>query len=59
MATFVNGRDNLACTIFVPVVCGNNCAFCTSKKDYEGFVYSPEYLNKIQIFFRYKMSMER
>ena len=47
MATFVNGRDNLACTIFVPVVCGNNCAFCTSKKDYEGFVYSPEYLNKI------------
>jgi len=47
MATFVNGRDNLACTIFVPVVCGNNCAFCTSKKDYEGFVYSEEYLNKI------------
>lgn len=47
MRNFIKGRDNLACTIFVPVVCGNNCAFCTSKKDYEGFVYKPEYLNKI------------
>mgnify|MGYP002511626335 CR=1 FL=1 len=47
MVNFIKGRDNLSCTIFVPVVCGNNCSFCTSKKDYEGFVYSPEYLNKI------------
>ena len=47
MRNFIKGRDNLACTIFVPVVCGNNCSFCTSKKDYEGFVYKQEYLNKI------------
>lgn len=47
MTNFIKGRDNLACTIFVPVVCGNNCSFCTSKKDYEGFVYKPEYLHKI------------
>lgn len=47
MVNFIKGRDNLSCTIFVPVVCGNNCSFCTSKKDYEGFVYSEEYLNKI------------
>ena len=41
---FIKGRDNLACTIFVPVICGNNCSFCNTKKDYDGFVYDKKYL---------------
>lgn len=44
---FIKGRDNLACTIFVPVVCGNNCSFCNTKKDYDGFIYDEKYLTKI------------
>ena len=32
---FVVGRSNLACTIFVPFDCNNNCPFCTSKKMYK------------------------
>ena len=28
---YVAGRNNLACTIFVPYDCDNNCPFCTSK----------------------------
>lgn len=28
---YVAGRTNLACTIFVPFDCDNNCPFCTSK----------------------------
>lgn len=28
---YVAGRTNLACTIFVPYDCDNNCPFCTSK----------------------------
>lgn len=44
---FIKGRDNLACTIFVPVVCGNNCSFCNTKKDYDGFIYDKKYLAKI------------
>lgn len=44
---FIEGRDNLACTIFVPVICGNNCSFCNTKKDYDGFVYDKKYLAKI------------
>ena len=44
---FIEGRDNLACTIFVPVICGNNCSFCNTKKDYDGFVYDEKYLTKI------------
>ena len=28
---YVAGRSNLACTIFVPYDCDNNCPFCTSK----------------------------
>lgn len=44
---FIKGRDNLACTIFVPVICGNNCSFCNTKKDYDGFVYDKKYLAKI------------
>ena len=44
---FIKGRDNLACTIFVPVICGNNCSFCNTKKDYDGFIYDDKYLTKI------------
>ncbi len=32
---FLVGRSNLACTIFVPFDCDNNCPFCTSKKMYK------------------------
>lgn len=28
---YISGRNNLACTIFVPYDCNNNCPFCTSK----------------------------
>ena len=28
---YIAGRTNLACTIFVPYDCDNNCPFCTSK----------------------------
>lgn len=31
---FTVGRNNLAATIFVPYDCGNNCPFCTTKKEY-------------------------
>lgn len=31
---FLVGRTNLACTIFVPFDCNNNCPFCTSKDMY-------------------------
>lgn len=44
---FIKGRNNLACTIFIPVNCKNNCRFCTSKKTYNGFEFRAEYLNKI------------
>lgn len=47
MSDFIKGRDNLACTIFVPWDCGNNCPFCTSKEMYKDFVYNDTYLNKI------------
>jgi len=39
---FVVGRNNLACTIFVPFDCNNNCPFCTSKKMYKNIKLSPE-----------------
>lgn len=29
------GRNNLAVTLFVPWDCGNNCPFCTTKKEYK------------------------
>lgn len=32
---FKKGRSNLACTIFVPWDCSNNCPFCTSKSMYK------------------------
>jgi organic radical activating enzyme len=34
---FKTGRTNLACTIFVPFDCKNNCSFCTSKESYSKF----------------------
>lgn len=44
---YYKGRDNLACTIFVPFACGNNCPFCTSKDMYKDYKYSESYLNEI------------
>lgn len=32
---YVEGRSNLALTIFVPYDCPNKCPFCTSKEDYK------------------------
>ena len=39
---FLVGRRNLACTIFVPFDCDNNCPFCTSKKMYKNIELCPE-----------------
>ena len=39
---FVVGRNNLACTIFVPFDCDNNCPFCTSKKMYKNIELRPD-----------------
>lgn len=39
---FVVGRSNLACTIFVPFDCDNNCPFCTSKKMYKNIELRPD-----------------
>ena len=44
---YYKGRDNLACTIFVPSVCGNDCPFCTSKQMYKGYVRDNKYIDKI------------
>ncbi len=44
---YYKGRDNLACTIFVPFACGNNCPFCTSKDMYKDYKYSRDYMNEI------------
>lgn len=45
--SFIKGRNNLACTVFFPVKCGNNCPFCTSKQMYDNYEFSKEYLEKI------------
>ena len=44
---YVAGRTNLACTIFVPYDCDNNCPFCTSKWMYResGMKMDIEYYN--------------
>jgi organic radical activating enzyme len=34
---FINVRDDLATTIFVPWDCANNCKFCTSKAEYSQY----------------------
>ena len=39
---FIVGRNNLACTIFVPFDCNNNCPFCTSKKMYKSIELNPD-----------------
>ena len=44
---YISGRNNLACTIFVPFKCGNNCPFCTSKQMYENYTFDISYLEKI------------
>lgn len=44
---YKSGRSNLACTVFVPFNCGNNCPFCTSKKMYDGFEMTNECIEKI------------
>ena len=46
---YIVGRRNLACTIFVPFDCDNNCPFCTSKKMYKDFTMDLEgILDKIK-----------
>lgn len=44
---YYKGRDNLACTVFVPFRCGNNCPFCNTKQMYNNFVFSKDYINNI------------
>lgn len=44
---YYKGRGNLACTIFVPFKCGNNCPFCNTNKLYEDYSYDDAYLAKI------------
>ena len=47
---FLVGRKNLACTIFVPFDCDNNCPFCTSKKMYKNIDLNPEaIMDKIKL----------
>lgn len=51
MKKYVSGRENLACTIFVPWDCSNNCPFCTSKEMYgrmKDDFNLEEILNKIE-----------
>ena len=48
---FKAGRSNLACTIFVPWDCNNNCPFCTSKAMYSKMANEfnlDEIINKIE-----------
>lgn len=44
---YYRGRGNLACTIFVPFKCGNNCPFCNTNELYKNYVYKEEYLEKM------------
>lgn len=49
---YLSGRGNLACTIFVPWDCNNNCPFCTSKQMYSDMKNDfnlDEIINKIKI----------
>lgn len=39
---YLAGRSNLACTIFVPYDCKNNCPFCTSKSMYRDIQFDLE-----------------
>ena len=44
---YYKGRHNLACTIFIPVKCGNKCPFCNTNPMYENFELKEEYIDKI------------
>lgn len=44
---YYKGRNNLSCTIFVPIKCENNCPFCNTNVMYDKFEYKEDYLNKI------------
>lgn len=44
---YYKGRYNLACTIFIPVKCGNKCPFCNTNPMYENFELKEEYIDKI------------
>ena len=44
---YYKGRNNLACTIFVPFKCGNNCPFCNTKQMYDGFEFSRDKVDAI------------
>lgn len=44
---FYKGRNNLSCTIFVPIKCENKCPFCNTNVMYDNFEFKDEYLNKI------------
>ncbi|MBR6516388.1 MAG: radical SAM protein [Bacilli bacterium] len=49
---YISGRGNLACTIFVPWDCQNNCPFCTSKHMYSELKDEfnlEEIINKIKL----------
>lgn len=45
--TYIQGRQNLACTIFFPVRCSNNCTFCNTKHLYNNFKLEPYHLYKM------------
>lgn len=45
---YFKGRDNLACTIFIPVKCGNSCPFCNTKQMYENYNFSTDHIAKIK-----------
>lgn len=60
---FKTGRSNLACTIFVPFDCKNNCSFCTSKelysqfnKDIDKIIEDINVLNKSDFFVEYVLT---
>lgn len=49
---FIKGRGNLACTVFFPMKCGNNCPFCNTKKLYDNFELEPIHLARIYDYIR-------
>lgn len=49
---YIKGRNNLACTIFIPVKCGNNCPFCNTRSMYDNYVYSNEAMERIKSWIR-------
>lgn len=49
---YIKGRTNLACTIFIPVKCGNNCPFCNTRQMYDNYVYSNEAMERIKSWIR-------